>query len=213
MKKGLIWVLLCVLTITLHAKKTIRIACVGNSITFGLGLTDPSTESYPAVLQEMLGGDYEVRNFGVSSRTLLMKAEAPYMKHRAFQDALDFLPDIVTIKLGSNDSKPQNWIYGNEFERDLNTLIEAFQKLSSKPEVILCYPAPPTKIQFGINDSIIVNGIIPVIEKVAKKRKLRIIDLHTALLPYPHYFKDCVHPNAKGASFIACEIYEELKMK
>ena len=79
----------------------IKIACVGNSITEGFGLENPSQESYPAVLQSLLGDDYEVENFGLSARTLLMKGDLPYMKEQRFKDALEFLPDIVTIKLGT----------------------------------------------------------------------------------------------------------------
>ena len=85
----------------------IKIACVGNSITEGFGLENPSQESYPAVLQSLLGYDYEVGNFGLSARTLLMKGDLPYMKEQRFKDALEFLPDIVTIKLGTNDSMLQ----------------------------------------------------------------------------------------------------------
>ena len=87
----------------------IKVACVGNSITEGFGLENPSVESYPAVLQSLLGNNYEVENFGLSARTLLMKGDLPYMKEQRFKDALEFLPDIVTIKLGTNDSKPYNW--------------------------------------------------------------------------------------------------------
>ena len=38
----------------IYLEKT-RVACVGNSITYGLTLADPATESYPAQLQQMLG--------------------------------------------------------------------------------------------------------------------------------------------------------------
>ena len=45
----------------------IRVACVGDSITAGYGLSDPGTQSYPAQLQALLGSGYSVGNFGVSS--------------------------------------------------------------------------------------------------------------------------------------------------
>lgn len=51
-----------------------KVACVGDSITFGHGLDDPSTESYPAVLADRLGAGHTVRNFGVSSWSSLWLA-------------------------------------------------------------------------------------------------------------------------------------------
>ena len=100
-------------------KKVIKIACIGNSITYGVGTRNPAKDSYPAVLGQMLGDGYEVRNFGVSARTMLMKGDNPYMKEERYRQALDYNPDIVTIKLGTNDTKPQNWRYKSDFKKDM----------------------------------------------------------------------------------------------
>ena len=162
----------------------IKIACVGNSITEGFGLENPSQESYPAVLQSLLGDDYEVGNFGLSARTLLMKGDLPYMKEQRFKDALEFLPDIVTIKLGTNDSKPHNWLHKDDFKHDLNTLLDSFSALSSSPKIYLCLPIPSENNIWGINDSIIHNCIIPIIKEVAVERNISMIDLNTAMKPY-----------------------------
>ncbi|MBO5015861.1 MAG: alpha/beta hydrolase fold domain-containing protein, partial [Bacteroidaceae bacterium] len=91
------------------AKDAIRVACIGNSITDGSGIDMASQHGYPAILQQKLGKDYWVKNFGVSGRTMLNKGDRPYMNELAWRDALAFQPDIVIIKLGTNDSKPQNW--------------------------------------------------------------------------------------------------------
>ena len=40
---------------------TIRVACVGNSITYGYTLSAPAQESWPAQLGAMLGPGYDVR--------------------------------------------------------------------------------------------------------------------------------------------------------
>ena len=42
-----------------------RIACIGDSITFGYAMKDKKV-SYPGFLQDMLGKDFEVKNFGNS---------------------------------------------------------------------------------------------------------------------------------------------------
>ena len=192
-----------------QTEKRIKIACVGNSITEGFLLKNPSEESYPAALQKLLGNNYEVGNFGVTAHTLSLKGDLPYMKTTRFQEALDFLPNIVTIKLGTNDSKPQNWQHRATFKDDLNLLIDKFQALASHPRIYLCLPIPSNRKEWGINDSIIVNGIIPYIREVAAERSLPVIDLHTAMLPYyPQLYVDGVHPDKYGAAIIAETLYK-----
>ncbi len=191
-------------------KKVIKIACIGNSITYGVGTRNPAKDSYPAVLGQMLGDGYEVRNFGVSARTMLMKGDNPYMKEERYRQALDYNPDIVTIKLGTNDTKPQNWRYKSDFKKDMETMIRTLRALPSKPEIYLCYPIPAYAVQWGINDSIIVHGVMPVINRLAAKYGLKVIDLHTPLTGMKECFADNVHPNEKAAVRIAQAIYRQL---
>src|SRR4051812_11154381 len=91
------------------AAEKIKVACVGDSITAGAGVQDPGHNAYPVVLQRLLGDKYEVKNFGVSGTTLLKKGDSPYWNQKAFKAATAFAPDIVIIKLGTNDTKAQNW--------------------------------------------------------------------------------------------------------
>jgi Lysophospholipase L1 and related esterases len=207
--------LLCLLllccNLSFAQQKVIKVACVGNSITQGVGVKDQKKDSYPAVLGRLLGDGYEVHNFGFSGRTLLNKGDRPYMKEKMYQDALDFMPDIVTIKLGTNDSKPQNWKYKDEFKKDLTTMVKAFKALPSKPKIYLCLPVPAYAVQWGINDSIITHDVIPYIKSVAKKMKVKVIDLHTPLSGFPQYFPDHVHPNEAGAMRIAEVLYGVLR--
>ena len=55
MKKTLILILCLFLCTVSFARKRVKVACVGNSITYGIGVSDPDKESYPARLQQMLG--------------------------------------------------------------------------------------------------------------------------------------------------------------
>ena len=192
-------------------KPVIRVACIGDSITFGAGVADRAKNSYPVVLQNLLGDGYEVRNYGVSGRTLLNKGDYPYTKEKAYRDALAFLPNIVLIKLGTNDSKPQNWKKADEFEADYKKLIESFQALESKPKVYLLLPVPAYKGNFGITEKVVAGEVKPKIEAVAKDLKLPVIDLYTALNAKPELFPDQIHPNAAGAKLIAETIATTLK--
>ena len=107
MKKSLLIILSAIaLTFASCRKEPVRVACVGDSITFGHGIKDRLHDAYPGVLSTMLGERYDVRNFGVSGTTTMMGTDMPYMNEQAYKEALEFNPQIVTIKLGTNDSKP-----------------------------------------------------------------------------------------------------------
>jgi len=185
----------------------IKIACIGDSITEGAGVDNPTVNAYPVVLGRLLGTNYATRNFGVSGRTLLRKGDYPYWKEAAFRNATNYAPDIVTIKLGTNDSKPQNWRYRDEFASDLRDLVDVFASLPSHPKVYLCLPVPAYSITFDINPDIIKNEVIPIIRSVAKEKGLQTIDLYSVFSGKKELFPDDIHPNAIGASLIARTIH------
>lgn len=219
LKAGYILGLICLLMLAAacqdrqETKQVIKVACVGNSITQGVTIDNQHRDSYPGLLQQMLGAGYEVRNYGYSGRTLLNKGDRPYMKEQMYQDALDFCPDIVTIKLGTNDTKPWNWQYKEEYPVDLETMVTAFQTLPSHPKIYLCYPVPAYRIDWGINDTIIRNEVQPYIRSVAEKTGAAIIDLYTPLQNHPELFTDRIHPTKEGALVIAEIIYNVLTEK
>lgn len=204
----------------------VRVACIGNSITDGHGIDMAPAYGYPAELQKILGDKYWVKNFGVSGRTMLNKGDQPYMKEKAWQDAQAFKPDVVVIKLGTNDSKPQNWQYGSEFRQDLEQMITTLRpdlaQMGTKrakgkkdkrnnrvqqpqsPEIILCTPIPAFKSTWNISDSVIVNEIIPIQQEVAAKYGLQVIDLHTLFAgDGDKMLSDGIHPDGKGARRMA----------
>jgi lysophospholipase L1-like esterase len=185
----------------------IRWACIGNSITQGPSVTD----AYPAKLGKLLGPGYVVENDGSSGRTLMKNGDVPYWTQGKLSNVFAFKPDIVTIKLGTNDSKPINWDkHKGEFERDLIALIDTVANMPSKPKVWLCIPVPAFSDgsgDYGIRGSVIKNEIIPIIQKVAAAKGLPLIDLYTPMLSHKAFFGDNVHPNAEGHDSIAAIIY------
>ncbi len=182
------------------------VACVGDSITYGSGIADRTNDSYPAQLQRILrqyDPTWEVLNFGVSGATLLHRGDKPYIRETAYAGALASHPDVVVIKLGTNDSKPQNWQYKDDFVTDYGDMIDAFRALPSKPVVWICKPVPAFSVAFTIRPEVIRDEILPLIDQIAREKGTPVIDLYTALLHSGHLFPDAIHPNPEGAGLMA----------
>jgi len=113
---------------TSEFEKPVKLACIGDSITYGSGIKQRTKNHYPAQLGHWLGDKWRVRNFGVSGATLLRDGDKPYPKQKLYEQALKWQPDIAVIMLGTNDSKLQNWgEHANAFVCDYQTLIESFR--------------------------------------------------------------------------------------
>ena len=190
----------------------LRVACIGNSITHGSGIDMQEQNGYPAQLQRLLGDGYYVKNYGVGARCMMATSDHPYMREQAWRDAKAFLPDIVVIKLGTNDSKDFQWNQ-QQYERDYQLMVDTLKALPTKPAIYLCTPIRAFRDKWGITDSVIVNGVIPSIQKIAKKNKLEVIDLHPVVDDRSLMTGDMIHPNDKGAAKMAATISERIKPK
>lgn len=191
------------LTCALASGAVTKIACVGDSITYGAGIKDHKTQTYPAQLQAILGDSYDVRNFGVSGTTLLKHGDMPYWNYKAFKEAKSFDPSVVVIMLGTNDSKPKNWSHKKDFKHDLTEMVREFQQLPSHPTVYLCDPVPAYPGRWGISNQVIHDQVIPLVNEVAKEQHCPTINLYRALSNKKDLFPDTVHPNPKGAKLMA----------
>ena len=198
---------------SLSAAEKVRVACVGNSITYGMKLANPAVESYPSQLQTLLGPDYEVGNFGKSGATLLYHGHRPYVQQEEYQDALRFKGDIVVIHLGINDTDPRNWPnYRDDFVHDYLALIDSFYEANPKARILLCRMTPirhdHPRFASGTRDW--HAEIQRAIETVAAIKGLQLIDLHEILYPYPHLLPDAVHPTKEGATRIAEAVFSAI---
>jgi lysophospholipase L1-like esterase/pimeloyl-ACP methyl ester carboxylesterase len=188
----------------------IRVACVGDSITAGATIPAAGFQSYPAQLQRMLGDGWDVKNFGNSGKTMLQKGNEPYRKTDTFPKALAFRPQVVVIMLGTNDTKPMNWAFKEEFVSDYQDLIAQFDALSPKPRIFVALPPfVPGAGNFGINEAGIKEEL-PMIGKIAKDTGATVIDVHGALLNKDALYTDRVHPTVDGATVIARTVYQAL---
>jgi acyl-CoA thioesterase I len=210
MKKSYFILLLSLLILAGCSDQLLRVACVGDSITEGYGLVVQSKTGYPVVLDSILGAKYSVLNSGRSATTLQKKGDFPYWICKEFSNVFVYNPNIIIIKLGTNDTKPYNW-HADKYEQDYQALIDTFRTISSKPKIYLCLPVPVFKTRWGINDSTVVNGVIPIVEKLAQKNKLTVIDLYHGMSNQGRNFPDDIHPNEKAAKAMAGIIANALK--
>lgn len=183
----------------------INIACVGDSITAGYGLSNPGTDSYPAQLQALLGTEFVVGNYGLSGSTALKRSDYTYWRSYQYRNSLKSKPDIVIIMLGTNDSKPWNWDAAR-FDSDYRDLIAQYQRLSTAPEVYICLPPPiyePNPFGSAFDPAFVQDVLVPAIRTIATETGVTLIDNNAPLLNHPEYFLDGVHPTPEGAGIIA----------
>lgn len=193
-----------------------RVACVGDSITYGCMVPGQAWNNYPKQLQKMLGDDYCVGNFGYSSRTASKSGDYPYTAEKLYQKSLDFQPDIVVLMLGTNDSKEWNWD-PEVYARDLAELVHSYQALESSPEVWLVLPPPVfpkgDKVMYGIRGEIIDSEICSIISRLGESENLPVINMHAVFDGRSDLFLDGVHPDALGARRFANAVYDALRVR
>lgn len=214
MKKSFIIYLFLTLSVVLYAQQhRIKVACIGNSITYGYGLPDRATQSYPVQLQKMLGESYQVENFGKSGATLLNKGHRPYMQQDEYHRAIDFAGDIVVIHLGINDTDPRDWPdYRDFFVKDYIALIDSFRVANPEARIMIARLTPIAdrhpRFLSGTRDW---HGEIQLaIENVACYAGVQLIDFHKPLYPYPFMLTDAVHPDPEGAFVLAQTVYSAI---
>jgi sialate O-acetylesterase len=194
----------------------IRVACLGDSITYG-AKADPKTESYPAQLQQMLGERWAVKNFGVGGATMMR-----YGKPNAFEQlpkAKEFRPQIVIVGFGINDTRSRGVDYWNhfvEFAPDTIALLEEITSWQPHPQVLLCLPITNYADLPGMPEERKQNNAerIPRMAEVRSKLKevaarfadrgVTVIDLGEPTMNHPElYDVDGVHMKASGYGLIA----------
>ena len=189
--------------------KRIKVACIGDSITHGSTLFFRKRFSYPSVLNRLASPIYIVKNFGVSGACATTKSDQAYSKEKSYSNSLKYLPNIVFIMLGTNDSKTQNWNATN-FKKDYINIINTYQNLSSNPKIYLMTPIPGFEDKWDIQCDVIENQILPIIIDLANELRIEIIDVFTPFKHKSNFTTDNIHPNIKGAFLLAEIVNREL---
>ena len=210
MKHLLLSLLLLLFLLPLSARRTIKVACVGNSITYGTGVANREQNAYPVVLQRLLGKGYQVENFGRPGATLLRHGHRPYFDQPEFRAALQFRPDIAVIHLGINDTDPRNWPnYRDEFIPDYLALIDSLRAVNPQVRILVARLTP-----IGVDHPRFDSGtrkwreeISQAVQQVADIAHVEWIDFYAPLVAHPDWMPDAVHPDARGAEVLAKVAY------
>ncbi len=210
-------------TASCPASAPLRVACIGDSITYGVNL--PPDQTYPADLQKMLGPKAEVKTFAFPGLSLLALPNGNPPYHPAYvgtayyKQALQFNPNIVIIMLGTNDGSftfgpGQSWpqVYGQRFTQQYKALIQSFRQLPAHPQVFVATcPTVFGTNQYAISPVIVNETVVPYIVKIGTAAHAPVIDVHGATAAYPADFGDKVHASPHGAFVIAHEVYSFLR--
>ncbi len=210
MKRSITWILMALAVIVQAAaadtQKKTKVACVGNSITYGFLVQNREKNAYPFQLADMLGKDYEVGNFGRSGATLLRKGHNPYWNNPEYPAALQFKPDILLIHLGVNDTDPRNWPnYNSEFISDYVDLIESFRKENPNVRVIIANLSPLLSKHPRFRSGTLVwrDKARQAIREVAEITGAELIDFGETLRDFPDLMPDGIHPDSAGSRLMA----------
>jgi len=184
-----------------------RVACVGDSITYGHGISNWPKNNYPVLLQGLLGDKYHVNSYGVSGRAVQPDSDQPYTALPHYQESLTYDADIVVFMMGTNDSKPENWHGADAFKEDLLALLDSY----GDAQILLCTPAASFFVDAQTEglarhdiQPLVVEEIAQIVRDVAAERGYPLIDIHALTLEHPEWFsKDGIHPSNDGAAAIA----------
>jgi len=194
-------------TVALQPSDIIKVACMGDSITYGYSLSDPGVYSYPARLQGLLPAGYTATNYGASGKTLLFNSGASYITNSNYTNAVNSEPDIIVIILGTNDSRPATWdALGSNFVDNYKTMINQLQDLPFNPRIFIALPPKAFSSAFNINEARLANDIRPDIVTVANETGVSVIDVFDASKDTPSAFPDGVHPGESGGLLIAQKV-------
>lgn len=212
-----------------------KVACIGDSITYGYGLADRDRESYPAQLQKLLDaqepGKYEVRNFGSTGRGIYLDSMRGSEKrgyrwmaeHRA---ALGWKPDIVISNLGINDCGEYIKEYTGgrkrgQFARDYLELLKDYRRANREAKIFIWTKLSPLaegQKFYRSPEPFLMQADLEAVARVCAGRNSRCggsagIDMQEPLREKMDEIlaRDKIHPNAEGARLIAEATFSALR--
>ncbi|MCX4361903.1 MAG: GDSL-type esterase/lipase family protein [Clostridia bacterium] len=192
----------------------IKVACVGDSLTYGTTLLNRKVESYPARLAKMLGKDYNVLNLGFAGYAVNRQSSKSYLNLPYSKILEQYAPKYVVILLGTNDARSKNFTTENDFAYAYKSLFNSINNLSCKPQIIAL-----TSPMAYVNNEVCefdfshdnLEKIIKLQRAILDEYKIPYIDLHNITQGKTSlYSDDMLHFNSKGAKFLAFKVFSAI---
>lgn len=210
-----VWYGDCILQLKpINGKSTLeplKIACIGDSITYGANADNSYTDSYPAVLQTLYGKEADVINLGNSGKTIRDSADDPYRKTTEYNAISLYKPDITIIMLGTNDSKTYQVPTKSELINAYRKLIEDLLKINPVMDIYMATCPYAYTSNYQISNKNIEKIVIPAIREVAESYSLEVIEMHEYTKNMKGCYADGIHPTSKGYAYLAQRFYWDLE--
>ncbi|MDD2708884.1 MAG: GDSL-type esterase/lipase family protein [Verrucomicrobiae bacterium] len=191
----------------LRAKQPVKIGCLGDSITVGVGLKTPETSRYARVLESMLRKEFGYDQVSVESRAV-GGSDSVWGRSWLQRDFCGIQPDMVILHYGYNDKSRK--FTSAFFAQSMEDYVNRIERKTNGEACLVLIPTMP-----GIGPRInMLDDYAGEIRALAKKRGLDCVDLHHVLkntANLPSYFADMAHPNETGHQLMAATICNHIK--
>ncbi|WP_069659387.1 arylesterase [Arcticibacter eurypsychrophilus] len=187
---------------TSEKRETKNILFFGNSLTAGYGLEDPSSESFPSLIQEKIDSlklSYKAINAGLSGETTAGgKGRIGWL--------LRTHVDVFVLELGANDGL--RGLPVTETIKNLQSIVDTVKaKYPDAKLVLLGMKVPPN---MGGRYAADFNAVF---KTIADKNNMLLVPFlleNVAGIPKLN-LKDGIHPTAPGQKIVAENVWKELK--
>ena len=217
MKKLIVILLVLILCVgalpAAFAEEDFTIYCIGDSLTFGVipGTAGKRDVTYPDTLAALLGEGYTVTNLGRS----LTSGGVWYLSVPEYQESIDAAADMYIIMLGTNDSNLWDKWDAEEYEQDLNQVVDAYRE--ANPDTIIVLMAPPivlpdeTTGEIKMDISLLEGFIHDTVQKVAEEKNTLFVDMLAKTTENPDWIgSDGIHFTQEGYEGFGQFVYENI---
>ena len=181
-----------------------KVACIGDSLTRGYLLED--AQSYPAQLQQLLGAQYEVRNFGHTSSYVIDDGPVEYRNTEDYSVAIQYDADILIFMFGANDVGAYNFtpLY---FQNQYRELIDSFRQTKKHPKIYLIIAPDSRDLHFGL-----IQQTIQPVMTLGQQLPATVINPYYLFLGHPEdYLSDGLHLTGTAYGKLAKLVYQAMQ--
>ena len=181
-----------------------KVACIGDSLTRGYLLED--AQSYPAQLQQLLGAQYEVRNFGHTSSYVIDDGPVEYRNTEDYTAVIQYDADILIFMFGANDVGAYNFtpLY---FQNQYRELIDSFRQTKKHPKIYLIIAPDSRDLHFGL-----IQQTIQPVMTLGQQLPATVINPYYLFLGHPEdYLSDGLHLTGTAYGKLAQLVYQAMQ--